>query len=493
MKKINIAIIILLISSLGYAQEIKPIYVDSDAPIDLNWSFDVIEDSDGNYIYTAAPYMAPFDAIGVITKVSPDGKLINKKEFYPTAEGCNFFFEWIFQPDDDTYFVTGRIDTIGASYTVFTTLDKEFNVIKQKRNWISDNRYCSPIMIRAASDGRYFVAINYGHQGDDISSTIAGINPMAFTFVLDKDWNINDIFRLDEMPCNIIPIDDGSSFMLPVPTQGYYTFDSNFKFVKYEKNSFQLISHPSDGLYFEDGHVVCFSGQHGNYNPTMKSVLRVSDIDLNENYRSSLLHKVGISEPKFVTSMPLSRGCDYVTKDNVIFGGTINASNLGTTGGWTPYCIYPSKLAIASYNRESNSVNDELFYEDGVNHYWMTSLSATKDGGGIVIATRATPEQAKVAANDIVLLKYTRKGMSVNNAEGNAAFSIYPNPAVNEIKLNSDVIGEKTVILYDTTGRIAKQITITEAEITVDISDLHKGIYLVKLSNSNNTQKLIVK
>jgi len=66
---------------------------------------------------------------------------------------------------------------------------------------------------------------------------------------------------------------------------------------------------------------------------------------------------------------------------------------------------------------------------------------------------------------------------------------IYPNPAQNQITISNkqSVIGN--IQILDITGKIVKELTSNNSKQTIDISELHKGIYFVKFGET--VQKLI--
>lgn len=76
---------------------------------------------------------------------------------------------------------------------------------------------------------------------------------------------------------------------------------------------------------------------------------------------------------------------------------------------------------------------------------------------------------------------------------------VYPNPATDDLKIYlSRGLGEKTVDFYDAMGRLYKTVKIGEgwAQESVNIADMPKGIYFLKLTVNNEligSEKLIVK
>jgi len=74
---------------------------------------------------------------------------------------------------------------------------------------------------------------------------------------------------------------------------------------------------------------------------------------------------------------------------------------------------------------------------------------------------------------------------------------IYPNPAQNEIQIQSEELAGNTLQLFNIHGKLVKNEFINQSEnARVDIADLDAGIYILQLSNQDQliaAQKLIVK
>jgi uncharacterized repeat protein (TIGR01451 family) len=79
-----------------------------------------------------------------------------------------------------------------------------------------------------------------------------------------------------------------------------------------------------------------------------------------------------------------------------------------------------------------------------------------------------------------------------------SSFVLYPNPANNIVQIDLIDTNEQLskVVFYDILGKAVKAITTVAVEsLTVDVSDLSKGVYLVEMSTTNNlklTKKLII-
>lgn len=81
--------------------------------------------------------------------------------------------------------------------------------------------------------------------------------------------------------------------------------------------------------------------------------------------------------------------------------------------------------------------------------------------------------------------------VGVQVISNNQSISVYPNPASNQILVSA--IGESNMLIqiYSSLGQIAKSATLDQnGTSTIDVSDLKKGIYLVKIGKF--TQKILI-
>lgn len=95
--------------------------------------------------------------------------------------------------------------------------------------------------------------------------------------------------------------------------------------------------------------------------------------------------------------------------------------------------------------------------------------------------------------NDFAIARYNGNSLSVNEFEKNNAISIYPNPAKNNLKvslLNKNLLNNGYQII-DINGRIISEGSIKNDVSEINISDLSKGIYFLKIKNLNITKKFI--
>ncbi len=111
---------------------------------------------------------------------------------------------------------------------------------------------------------------------------------------------------------------------------------------------------------------------------------------------------------------------------------------------------------------------------------------------GLSVYSQTTP-----STKDFIV---TSKNETFNTPEANDSgdFKISPNPSKGYIKiLGEDTKNLKSIKVYNVLGSLVKniKITIVTNQLAVDLSDLSKGLYLVKLNTKNSettTQKLII-
>lgn len=82
------------------------------------------------------------------------------------------------------------------------------------------------------------------------------------------------------------------------------------------------------------------------------------------------------------------------------------------------------------------------------------------------------------------------ENLSVNTFDFNTS-SIFPNPASNNFTINLEKFKNTKANLIDIYGRVVKQISLTQANTIVNVSDLKTGMYFVQLQNNNNVSKTL--
>ena len=72
-----------------------------------------------------------------------------------------------------------------------------------------------------------------------------------------------------------------------------------------------------------------------------------------------------------------------------------------------------------------------------------------------------------------------------NNNESQNELTVYPNPANQNIAIQTNFIGENTITIFDAVGNNVMQMNTTETLLEINISNLPSGMYSVLLQNAN--------
>ncbi len=96
-------------------------------------------------------------------------------------------------------------------------------------------------------------------------------------------------------------------------------------------------------------------------------------------------------------------------------------------------------------------------------------------------------------------LSFTTLETSISTFEDNKLFEIYPNPTSNFVIVNLSGFENLTGLnlqITDVTGRIVNESFVNTSNFTINLSDLEKGIYFIKIKDNENNEfveKLILK
>lgn len=102
---------------------------------------------------------------------------------------------------------------------------------------------------------------------------------------------------------------------------------------------------------------------------------------------------------------------------------------------------------------------------------------------------------AKNEADEWVVVKgevTTPEGIGYEEIEA-TQFNVYPNPATSTIFVETN--GNAQVSIIDMTGRVVKEMVITDNISAINIEDINEGVYFIMIQNENNriVEKLVVK
>jgi hypothetical protein len=179
---------------------------------------------------------------------------------------------------------------------------------------------------------------------------------------------------------------------------------------------------------------------------------------------------------------------DYLEKEKIFFGYTKNYYYLNRNG-------LKSWFGLKSI-KEDGSLNWEKFYGGDVN-YILVSVTATKDGGALLMGIRYDwniPQQDLYIIKVDSLGNFTPKagiGIQTHSFKKDRP-KVYPNPATEKVFIETGLGQETNVEILNFQGTILKSAKITQSG-HIDISTLAPGIYIYRITgnNYNETGKLI--
>jgi uncharacterized repeat protein (TIGR01451 family) len=169
-------------------------------------------------------------------------------------------------------------------------------------------------------------------------------------------------------------------------------------------------------------------------------------------------------------------------------------------------------MVSASHNYTMKRINNQLVWDFKNIYLTPSSLNENGSRGYVQFKVKLKPgfQAGDIIPNNasivfdsnpaIVTANFNSKfivPLIVSDFNANSLV-LYPNPATNLVQI--DLVGTneqlKKVVFYDLLGKAVKTVPAVASEsISIDVSDLSKGVYLVEITSDNNfkaTKKLII-
>ncbi len=148
------------------------------------------------------------------------------------------------------------------------------------------------------------------------------------------------------------------------------------------------------------------------------------------------------------------------------------------------------KILVARYQNSDDKAHLYQISLEDLNpesRYALRIIARTTEGKSLldrnVITTFYVPE-------DIPVREITVSNkQQLDNLE-NGSIKIFPNPATRTAYISLPFKGQKTISVYDVSGKQIEQILTHEGFVELDVSDYTKGLYLIKVKFENGTEKL---
>ena len=162
---------------------------------------------------------------------------------------------------------------------------------------------------------------------------------------------------------------------------------------------------------------------------------------------------------------------------------TINNTTVEATGKWGGIKGYNElsheKLIIEKSTVKATGNDASIYLFENIT---LTDCEITQPEGA-VIGNYGNNKQAVVLGGELVKTEViiTPK-VGINDAELEAAFSIYPNPAGNVLNIVSENTNE-LIVISDLSGKVVHLEKASENQTSINVSQLSAGMYIVRVGD----------
>lgn len=178
---------------------------------------------------------------------------------------------------------------------------------------------------------------------------------------------------------------------------------------------------------------------------------------------------------------------DYFHEASTLYGVAIQADGkivTAGTSGWNSF-----RFQIVRY--KTNGTIDSTFGSNG----YQSAFGGTGSGAYCVTIQ---PDGKIVSAggystntvDDIGIIRLLASGsVDISEADGDNNFTIYPNPAANQLTINIGGLQVEQMSIYNVDGKLVSE-TKQPANNSIDISHLAKGVYVAEVKMRDAVQRV---
>lgn len=203
----------------------------------------------------------------------------------------------------------------------------------------------------------------------------------------------------------------------------------------------------------------------------------------------------------------------FGTSDTVMLRTTVTTNTVGGSGTSiisiaVTNITSTSALVTCTPNEETARFNDfiieqssfaeigadsviAILKEDPNIHYVEYEWEWLTLNPGTAYYAVAIGQNADGVWGDITKVPFSTMPTAVVNYK-NGDFNIYPNPAETSVKLE-DIPSHGNLQVCDLQGKIIFEKTLDDSNTTIDLSNVAKGVYMVKISDGDNHQCMVKK
>lgn len=151
------------------------------------------------------------------------------------------------------------------------------------------------------------------------------------------------------------------------------------------------------------------------------------------------------------------------------------------------FCLDDGCYTLTLYDTYGDGVAGEQYWMCGVDGYMTLTEVATNS-----ILAELLKQDADFGSE--ISYNFCINTLSLNAENLEYKFNIYPNPSDGNFKIETNVEGEKQILIIDVTGQIVHKKVTNSTDIQIQKS-LSSGVYLVNILHNDNkvTKRLVVK
>lgn len=164
------------------------------------------------------------------------------------------------------------------------------------------------------------------------------------------------------------------------------------------------------------------------------------------------------------------------------FYNYIPSLNLDNTNGETGE-EFLIRLALAGCEQNEDINADTISIIDTITYFDTTSIAINDTIQ--VYDTLLVFDTITIQNSDTLVITLNNFPTKIDDLI-QATVKAYPNPSSNELNINISKVGSYTVQLFNNIGQIELEKNINSNSTALNISDLSKGIYILKITDNNN-------
>jgi len=264
--------------------------------------------------------------------------------------------------------------------------------------------------------------------------------------------------------------------------------------------------------------------QVGTYTITLTAS---NNIGSNSITKSNIIEIISAATKNYCAPTSLNTGYFNYSINNVKLYLINNTTDIGINDGYSNFsCSHitpaafdkPNKIDITVTNNHS-TINDNLILQGYIDYndngifesselilqetvppstnnkvYTYNFLPPTNVKKGEVLRMRIISERTSITNAKLNCTTQYNIGdiedygvifatsLSIDDFE-KQKYNIYPNPVENTLNINSDNSEEKLIIIYSTSGQLIKSLKTTEENLSIDVSQLSSGTYILNINN----------